>query len=140
MKLQMHSQVTSTPRVQAIVNENGDTLIQMNLVDAKFILTEVLDKTYSDSIITIYQIRDSLQTNSIILQSEEINLLKDKFNNQLSITDNLNSILGNKDVEINYLASIIKEQKKEIRKQKILKIIGFATAIVVPITTILISN
>jgi hypothetical protein len=35
---------------------------------------------------------------------------------------------------------VIKKQKKEIRKQKILKILGFTAAVVLPITVIILTK
>ena len=136
MALQMHSQST-LPRVQTLINTKGDTLIQMSLADAKTVLSNVLSKAYSDSLVAIYQTRDSIQNNSIILQRNEIKLLNDKFNNEKTITENLNKILNNKGNEISILNDIIKKQKREIRKQKILKVIGFTAAVVLPIITII---
>lgn len=131
---------TISPRVQTLVDAKGDTLIQMSLVDAKTILEEVLEKSYSDSLISLYGVRDSVQKNSITLQKAELKLLTTKFNNQLSITDNLNQVLVNKDTEIGLLNDTIKQQKKEIRKQKILKVIGFIAAVALPITTIILMS
>ena len=139
MGLQVHSQNTLT-RVQALVNSNGDTLIQLSLSDAKIILTDVLSKSYSDSLISIYSIRDSIHNNIIILQKEEISLINEKFNNQKTITENLNQILTNKDKEIELLNDTIKKQKKEIRKQKFLKVLGFTAAVVLPITTMILMS
>ena len=140
MVLQMNSQNIST-RVQALVNSKGDTLIQMSLADAKIVLSDVLGKQYSDSLVKIYTLRDSIQNNVIILQKEALILMSEKFNNQKTISDNLNQVLANKDTEIALLNETIKKQKKEIRKQKFLKVLGFTAAVVLPITTmILISH
>jgi hypothetical protein len=136
----MNSQNIST-RVQALVNSKGDTLIQMSLADAKIVLSDVLGKQYSDSLVKIYTLRDSIQNNVIILQKEALILMSEKFNNQKTISDNLNQVLANKDTEIALLNETIKKQKKEIRKQKFLKVLGFTAAVVLPITTmILISH
>lgn len=136
MVLQANSQ-TISPRVQAIVDSKGDTLIQMSLADAKIVLTDVLSKQYADSLIAVYEQRDSVQNNSIVLQREEIVLLNEKLDNQNSIIDNLNQVLENKDKEIALLNETIKKQKKEIRKQKFLKVVGFTAAVVLPITTLI---
>jgi len=136
MVLQMNSQNTST-RVQALVNSKGDTLIQMSLADAKIVLSDVLGKQYSDSLVKIYTLRDSIQNNVIILQKEALILMSEKFNNQKTISDNLNQVLANKDTEITLLNETIKKQKKEIRKQKFLKVLGFTAAVVLPITTMI---
>jgi hypothetical protein len=139
MALQVHSQ-TISPRVQTLVNSKGDTLIQMTLADAKIVLADVLGKQYSDSLVSVYTDRDSLQNNIIILQKEELLLMSEKFNNQKTIADNLNQVLANKDTEIALLNDTIKKQKKEIRKQKFLKVLGFTAAVVLPITTIILMS
>ncbi len=139
MALQVNSQ-TISPRVQALVNSKGDTLIQMTLADAKIVLADVLGKQYSDSLVSVYADRDSVHNNIIVLQKEELLLMSEKFNNQKTISDNLNQVLVNKDTEIALLNDTIKKQKKEIRKQKFLKVLGFTAAVVLPITTIILMS
>lgn len=139
MALQVHSQTIST-RVQTLVSSKGDTLIQMTLADAKIVLTDVLGKQYADSLVIVYTQRDSVQNNIIVLQKEELLLMSEKFNNQKTISDNLNQVLVNKDTEIALLNDTIKKQKKEIRKQKFLKVLGFTAAVVLPITTIILMS
>lgn len=136
MTLQSHSQ-TTLPRVQALVNAKGDTLIQMTLADAKTVLTDVLSKHYADSLVLAYTERDSISSNIIVLQKEELTLLAEKFDNQKTITDNLNEVLTNKDKEIETLNGVIKKQKREIVKQKIQKIIGFSAAVALPILVLI---
>jgi hypothetical protein len=135
----MHSQTSSIkpPRVQTIIN-NGDTLIQMKFSDAKVILKAVLDGEIADSLLSVYQDRDSLLQKTITLQVSEIRLLELKSDNQEILAKNLNSIITNKDSEINILNDIIVKQKKEIRKQKTLKVIGFIGSVALPIVTLLI--
>lgn len=134
------SQITSTPRVQTIVNAKGDTLIQMSLADAKIILVTVFDKQIADSLISVYETRDSLHTSTITLLKSEVDLLRSKNNNFEKIILNDTNIIANKDAEINLHLDTIKKQKKEIRKQKFLKILGFTAAVVLPITTIILMS
>jgi hypothetical protein len=54
--------------------------------------------------------------------------------------ENQKLIVSNKDKEIVILNDIIKKQKKEIRKQKVLKIMGFSAAVILPITVLLLTN
>jgi hypothetical protein len=112
----------------------------MTLADAKIVLTDVLGKQYADSLVIVYTQRDSVQNNIIVLQKEELLLMSEKFNNQKTISDNLNQVLVNKDTEIALLNDTIKKQKKEIRKQKFLKVLGFTAAVVLPITTIILMS
>jgi uncharacterized coiled-coil protein SlyX len=121
------------PRVQTYVNAKGDTLIEMKLIDAKSVLDDLLDKQVSDSLVDVYASRDSINQVSIALQADQIKTLNETIKNQGLISDNLTTIVSNKDKEISDLNDIIKQQKKEIRKQKILKIIGFTAAVVLPI-------
>lgn len=140
MAFQMSSQNTlKTPRVQTLVNAKGDTLIQMALSDAKVILTSILEKQYVDSILLVYIDRDKINNKTITLQLDKIRLLELKGNNQDQMVSNLNKIITNKDSEIGLLKDTIKQQKKEIRKQKALKIVGFIAAVVLPIVVIIIA-
>lgn len=130
------STLTEKNRVQAIVNENGDTLIQMSLDDAKIILTSLIEKDIADSILAQYIVKDSINTDIILIQSSKIYFLNDKINNLESIIENCKIILYNKDSEIVIMNEIMKKQEKEIKKQKRLKIIGFISAAVLPIVTL----
>lgn len=138
MVLPSHSQnILKEPRVQTVINQKGDTLIQLKLSDAKLILAEVLDKEVADSLVNVYMFRDSLNKSTIELQVKEIRALQQKGFNYNQQVANLEKIVGNKDEELEKLNEIIKFQKKEIRKQKRLKTLGFVGAIVLPILVLL---
>jgi hypothetical protein len=113
---------------------DGDTFICMSLNDAKIVLTDLLDYQIIDSLLSVYENRDSLQSQTISLQKETILLLQEKSNNQETQKSNLEKILANKDLEISYKDSIIEEREKEIDKQKRLKRLFMLTTI---ITTLL---
>ena len=136
----MHSQTSSTPRVQTLVNSKGDTIIQMSLADAKIILATVFDKQIADSIINVYETRDNIQTSIITLLKTDVDLLRAKNSNLEKMILNDTKIIVNKDTEINLHLETIKQQKNEIRKQKVLKIMGFVAAVALPITTILLMS
>lgn len=140
MALPMHSQIISKPRVQTLINAKGDTVIQMSLADAKIILVTVFDKQYADSLISVYETRDSLNSSTITLLKKDLDLYRTKNNNLEQVLLNDTQILVNKDTEIDLLNKTIKLQKKEIRKQKVLKILGFTAAVVLPITAILLMS
>ena len=58
----MNSQTSSTPTkklVRTLIDSKGDTLVEMKLSDARFILSIVLDKDITDSIIRNYEVTDS---------------------------------------------------------------------------------
>ena len=61
---------------------------------------------------------------------------QEKMNLQ-QMVDNFEDIVANKETENELLQDTIKQQKKEIRKQKALKLLGFAGSIILPVLTIL---
>jgi hypothetical protein len=140
MVLPSLSQTTSIGqknRVTTTVNENGDTLVTMTYEDARILLRDVLHYEYSDSILLVYKERDSLNISTITMQKEAlVKLGQQKLNLEQMVT-NLEMVIKNKDTEIYLKDDIIKQQKKEIRKQKVLKIIGFSAAIILPILTLI---
>ena len=127
-------------RVQTLVNTKGDTLIQLSLADAKIVLTDLYDKQISDSIISVYEVRDSINASSINLLKKDVDKYKEKCGNFTIMLDNNIKLIVNKDTEIGVLNKTIKEQKKEIRKQKFLKIMGFTAAVVLPITVLILTT
>jgi hypothetical protein len=113
-----------------------DTLIQMSVSDAKIIFKSLLDCEITDSLLNVYTLRDTLNNNVIRLQKKEISLLKEKVKNQEQISANLNDIIGNKYTEIDILNQTIKEQKKQNRKQKVIKTIALIGDVVLPVVTL----
>jgi uncharacterized membrane protein YgaE (UPF0421/DUF939 family) len=110
----------------------------MRLDDARTILTDVLNYQLADSLVKEYEAKDKEKSKIITLQKEAIVKLTEKSENQEAQIANLELIIKNKDTEIGYKDEIIKQQKKEIRKQKVLKIVGFSGAIILPVMTALI--
>jgi len=137
MALPTLSQTISKGEVRTIV-ENGDTLVIMNLEDAKVILNDLLEYEIADSLLTVYKEKDSLNTNTITLQKEVIFKLMEKSDNQQGQIDNFQQILDNKNSELGMKEDTIKQQKKELRKQKFLKFLGFGGSVILPIIAILI--
>ena len=127
--LQVNSQTISKGTVKTLVNDKGDTLIVMNVSDAKVILTSVLDKEYSDSIIALYKLNDSTSQQTITLGLKEISDLQQISANKDIEIKNLNLIITNKDSEITLLNKTIKQEKRLIAKQKIMKVIGYAVIV-----------
>tara|TARA_R110001592_G_scaffold124178_2_gene332889 strand:- start:20 stop:358 length:339 start_codon:yes stop_codon:yes gene_type:complete len=108
--------------------------------DARTLLKDVLEYQYTDSLLGTYKDRDSLNTKTITLQKETIVKLSIKEVNYENIIDNLKNINENKGNEINLQLDIIKQQKKEIRKQKFYKSVSIVVAITLPILMLLTSN
>lgn len=131
----MLSQTTLTkePRVQTVINQKGDTLIQFQIKDARILLADVLDKQVLDSIVEVYKVRDSISQNQIQLYVKEVRLLQEKSLNKDKENANLNKIIELRNTEIADLNKTIKQDKKEIRKQKFYKVLGFIGAIALPI-------
>lgn len=138
MMLPAQSQTISKGEVKTLINKKGDTLVMMNLQDARIILNDLLEYEIVDSLLSVYKEKDSLNTNTIILQKDIIVKLTQKSTNQDIQISNFESILTNKDKELFLKEDILKQQKKEIRKQKFLKIIGFTGSIILPILTLLV--
>lgn len=140
MTLQTLCQTTlKEPRIKTVIDSKGDTSIQMSLSDAKIILSDLLVKEITDSLLIEYQEKDKVSNDVIILKTEEINKLKIKCGNFEQIIENLKKILINNQIEIDLLNETIKQQKKEIRKQKVLKTIGFIAAVALPITILILT-
>tara|TARA_Y100001937_G_scaffold128242_1_gene203516 strand:+ start:2530 stop:2946 length:417 start_codon:yes stop_codon:yes gene_type:complete len=135
----VNSQTTSTTenRVKTFINQRGDTLVQMCYKDARTLLNDVLEYQYTDSLLDVYKDRDSLNTKTITLQKETIVKLSLKEANYEKIIKNLNEINKNKNDEITLQLDIIKQQKKEIRKQKFYKTLSTIGSVVLPIITLL---
>lgn len=131
----MLSQTTLTkePRVQTLINQKGDTLIQFHIEDARILLVDVLDKQVLDSIVEVYKVRDSISQNQIQLYVKDVRLLQEKSANKDTENANLNTIIGLRNTEIAILNETIKQDKKEIRKQKFYKVLGIIGAIALPI-------
>lgn len=123
-------------RVKTVVNAAGDTLIQMSIDDAKIVLTDIINKNICDSLLCVYENRDSINKQIIQVQATQITLIKQKVMNCEEIVSNMNKILENKDAEIALLNETIKKQKREIRKQKTLKFLGIGGAIILPAVTL----
>ena len=138
MTLPTISQTISKGEIKTTVNDKGDTLVIMNLEDAKFILSDLLQYEVTDSLLNVYVERDSLNTEKIVLKDEIIEKLNLQNSNCNEIVSNLEKIINNKDSEILLKDDIIKQQKKEIRKQKFLKFLGLAGSVILPIVTLLV--
>ena len=137
MMLPAQSQTISRGEVKTLINKKGDTLVIMNLQDARLILNDLLEYEIADSLLTVYKEKDSLHTNTLTLQKDIITKLIQKSDNHNVQISNFETILSNKNKEILLKEDTLKQQKKEIRKQKFLKIIGFTGSIILPILTLL---
>lgn len=124
-------------RVWTYVDSKGDTIVSMGYEDAKILLEDVLQCEYTDSLLKEYEVRDSLNTKTIELQKSVLMKMGQEKLNLEQMISNLEDVVTNKDKELELKDDIIKQQKKEIRKQKTLKILGFAGSVVLPVITVL---
>lgn len=109
----------------------------MRIEDAKLILIDILNYQIADSIISQYEAKDKESSKVITLQKNAIDKLYNQLaNDELRIAA-LEGVIKNKDEEIAFKDYVIKKQKREIRKQKALKILGFSGAIILPVVTAL---
>jgi len=134
--LQIYSQdlLKKEQKVKVVINNNGDTLIQMNVEHARLILKEVSNKKITDNILKQYIVKDSLNSALSVFQIEKDRISSIKEYNSIVKIENLEKVVNNKDTEITILNSVIKSKDSEIKKIKLkLKIIGLGTAIVIPI-------
>lgn len=140
MALPTHSQTTSTnkSRVKTYIDAKGDTMVVMGYEDARTLLRDVLHYKYTDSLLVVYKLRDSLNTNMITLQKDVLLKLSEQKTNLEDMVINLEKVIINKDTEITIKDGIIKKQKREILKQKTFKFIGIAGAIILPIVVLIV--
>lgn len=138
MTLPILSQTISKGEVKTIVDDGGDTLVIMNLEDAKIILNDLLEYEIADSLLTVYKEKDSLNTQTITLQKEVIFKLMEKSDNQSDQIKNFQKLIDNKNEELGHKDDTLKQYKKELRKQKLLKFLGFGGSVILPIIAILI--
>lgn len=131
---------TKGQRVKIIVDENNDTLVQMSLADAKTVLSELLQKNIADSLLKVYTQTDSLNKDFIRIQKEKIDVLTQKNTNSETAIGLLNSLLANKDKEIETLNEKVDDQEKELLIQKALKFIGFTGCVILPVLTVILTN
>ncbi len=137
MTLPVISQNISKGEIKTTVSDSGDTLVIMNLEDAKFILSDLLEYEVTDSLLNIYIERDSLNKEVVLLKDSIIEKINQQNDNCDEIVINLKNIISNNKKVIVLKDDTINQQKKEIRKQKIFKFLGFAGSIILPIATLL---
>ena len=140
MVFQANSQDTLTKRTDRVftyVNEFGDTMVSMSVEDAKIILEDILKYEYTDSLLQAYKEKDSLNIQKNIKQESIILKLSELTTNQREIIKNLEEVVKNKNNENEFKDNIIDQQRKEIKKQKILKKLGFTGSIILPILVLI---
>lgn len=139
LPLQSHCQNTlKSDRVVIEIDSNGDTLVVMSLGDAKILLEDVLMCEYSDSIIKEYEVKDVLNEKNIKIYKSLLDKLNTNNLNLLDMNSNLRQIIKNKEEVIGFKDEEIDYYKKEVRKQKRLKRLGFLTSTVLPIIIVII--
>lgn len=133
-----YSQVIVKPgETRIAVNKQGDTLLIMNIADARTILSDLLDKQVVDSIVNYYQQKDSINSYAIAIQKKQIeNLQQQSLNQDLQIIA-LEDMIKVHEAEKKELNTTIKKQSKEIKKQKNIKTAAIIAAIVGPLAVFL---
>lgn len=137
MTLPVISQNISKGEIKTTVSDSGDTLVIMNLEDAKFILSDLLEYEVTDSLLNIYIERDSLNKEVVLLKDSIIEKINQQNDNCDEIVINLKNMITNNKKVIELKEDTINQQKKEIKKQKFFKFLGFAGSIILPIVTLL---
>lgn len=125
--------MTKEPRVQTVINQKGDTLIQFHIKDAKILLVDVLDREILDSIVSVYKDRDTISQSQVQLYVKQVRLLQEKSDNKDKENANLNKIIELRNTEIATLNDTILQDKKEIKKQKFYKVLALISAVALPI-------
>jgi hypothetical protein len=100
-----------------VLNDKGDTTICFSLPQAKFLLKQHYQVQMIDSLNSICETQldlcDSINLSSLQAYEKYENLLLNK-----------DEVINVKDYEINTLKTVVNNQKKEIKKQKIFKWLG----------------
>ena len=137
----MNSQNTlkEEPRV-TVVNTKKDTLIQVKVADAKIILKDVLDKEVCDEMVVKLNDLDSLRIETILNQTNKIEVIEEKLANETTMVINLEKVVENNKVETALLNDTIKKQNREILRQKTFKILNFSIAIAIPLTYLILHH
>ena len=138
-KSQVNSQTTLTQknRVTTYINNLGDTMVSMSYRDARILLEDVLVCKYTDSMLTVYQERDSLNTKNNTLYQEVLTKTNQEKTNLQTIVTNLETVVTNKDTELGLNNQTINELKRELRRQKTFKFLGLGGTIVLSVITLL---
>ena len=119
-----------------LINDKGDTLIQIKSSDTKIILKDVSHKQVMDTVVKVYVVRDTLQNSIATLEvnvSKNLEKQTDKERNKDIILNKLNNVVEKKDNEITKLNDVVKKQEKEIKKQKLLKLTAYVSGVILPV-------
>ena len=141
MMLQAQSQTLSkNQRIKTIVTEQGDTLLQMKISDAKKLLSILLEKEVNDDLLATYIKRDSLNKELVTVKDEKIKNLQTDRDVLNAIIDNLNQTITNNEGKVKQLQAKVIEQEKDLKKERFLKKVGFIGCVLLPVLTILFGN
>ena len=121
------------PKTTVIIDTKGDTIFQFKDTDTKIILKEVLDKEVLDTIVKAYIVKDKNQKSSVTLEFNVLNEKSAENEGKSLVSGSIDKAVEKKDGEINRLNSVVKTQKKEIKKQKFLKLTAYIGGIIIPI-------
>lgn len=113
--------------------------LKLHVDDAKILLGDLLDYKEVDSLLNVYQMKDSINL-EIINKSKIIILNREKqIENYKIEIFNYNKIIENKDKQFNILSVEIKDQDKKIKKLKRQKRFAIISGITGVVSSILIT-
>lgn len=122
----------------------NDTLATMSISSARILLKNVLGGQISDSLVSKYEIKDSVSQSMINAQKTTIIALDSKNSNLDSVIVNQSQVIGNlnllndhKDQVNDDLLKVQKKLRKEVRRQVILKKIALIGCVVLPVLVLL---
>lgn len=133
------SAVSQTTSNVVVTDIKGDTVtLKMHMNDARTILADLLDYEKVDSLLTLYQEKDSVNMEIIAKKDIIIVSQNEQIENYKIQISNSEQIVRNKDSEIGILLARIKELEKDVKKQRRQKRFAIAGAVVGPVVTAII--
>jgi len=109
--------MTTLEETNPEIKEDSVTLT-LHVDDARLILGDLLDYEHVDSLLTIYQEKDSINISIIKKKELIINTQKGQIEDYKLKIENYKKLVDNKDTEIGILLANIEKLKKEVKKQR----------------------
>lgn len=134
MALPALSQTTSKG-LRAEIRSKDTVALIMHIEDARLMLADLLDYEIVDSLLTVYQEKDSI--NMLIINEKDviIEAQSAQIDNYKLKSDNYEQIIRNKNTELGIMLAEIEELKKEVKKERNKKRFAIICAVAGPIVT-----